>query len=248
MVKVFRPKTSIRKRKRGTQYTWKKKNRRLSDESRYSGAIVGLGSSFGFPQKMRTKLRYCDTITFDGSSAVGTNTFRMNSLYDPDLSGVGHQPTWFDQICNAAGSAPYGRYRVLGSKLTVTFSNSTAPATAALNTSPELVFIEPSTASTAAYTSTSSLMECSSNKWAVLQAKEGGNNSKTLSVTYSPQRDLGLSSGDDTVTGGYNSNPSNSFYAHIGKRSQNTYAGSVIAFVQIEYFVEFYLRNEVNTS
>lgn len=44
-----------------------------------------------------------------------------NSLFDPDVSGAGHQPLGFDEWM-----AIYGRYRVLGSQCTVnTINNST---------------------------------------------------------------------------------------------------------------------------
>ena len=41
----------------------------------------------------------------------------MNSLFDPDQTGTGHQPYYFDQF-----AALYNRYTVLGSKLTAEFS------------------------------------------------------------------------------------------------------------------------------
>lgn len=43
----------------------------------------------------------------------------LNSLFDPDRSGVGHQPYCFDQWASF-----YNRYRVYGCKYTVTFINT----------------------------------------------------------------------------------------------------------------------------
>lgn len=42
--------------------------------------------------------------------------FRANSLYDPDFSGAGHQPMYFDEM-----SAIYNHWTVIGSKITATF-------------------------------------------------------------------------------------------------------------------------------
>ena len=48
----------------------------------------------------------------------------MNSLFDPDFTGTGHQPYYFDQFATI-----YQRYTVIGSKLTATFT----PIPAAIN-------------------------------------------------------------------------------------------------------------------
>ncbi len=46
--------------------------------------------------------------------------FRLNSLFDPDLSGVGHQPYGFDQV-----AAFYKHYRVEKATIEVTVYNAT---------------------------------------------------------------------------------------------------------------------------
>ena len=89
---------------------------------------------FGFPDRMVTKLRYVDNFNLTGAAGVvGANVFRFNSCFDPDLSGVGHQPMYFDQFCGAAGTGPYGRYRVISAKATVSFMQTNPPAIAATN-------------------------------------------------------------------------------------------------------------------
>ena len=66
-----------------------------------------------------TKLVYTDTILLSstGSVAFNTHTFRANSVFDPDWTGAGHQPTRFDQL-----AALYQRYEVLKSKIRVQFT------------------------------------------------------------------------------------------------------------------------------
>lgn len=65
-----------------------------------------------FPDSFITRFRYVED--FLQTSSVGANfnvwQWRMNSLYDPNVSGGGHQPRGFDQLCGAA--APYSKYRV----------------------------------------------------------------------------------------------------------------------------------------
>ena len=66
-----------------------------------------------------TKLVYTDTVLLSstGSVAFTTHTFRANSVFDPDWTGAGHQPTRFDQL-----AALYQRYEVLKSKIRVQFT------------------------------------------------------------------------------------------------------------------------------
>lgn len=71
----------------------------------------------GWGKKVMAKLRYVDYITIDPPSAgVASYVFRATSLFDPDLTGVGHQPMGFDQLMNR-----YDHYTVVGAKLTAQF-------------------------------------------------------------------------------------------------------------------------------
>lgn len=66
--------------------------------------------------KTTSRLRYVDTISIDVSAAsIANHVFRCNSVFDPDLTGIGHQPFGYDQH-----TLLYDRYRVLSSKITVT--------------------------------------------------------------------------------------------------------------------------------
>jgi len=45
-----------------------------------------------------TKLVYCDQASYDATtSTVAYNCYRANSVFDPDLTGAGHQPMGYDQ-------------------------------------------------------------------------------------------------------------------------------------------------------
>ncbi len=63
-----------------------------------------------FPLRYLCRLRYAQTklYTTGASGVSGTeNAFSLNSLYDPDITGVGHQPYGFDQV-----AALYSNYLV----------------------------------------------------------------------------------------------------------------------------------------
>lgn len=76
----------------------------------------------GFPRSMLVKLRYCQLVTLNpAAGAIAINNFRANSLFDPDATGAGHQPSNYDRL-----TAIYDRYTVLGAKCTVTLAPITA--------------------------------------------------------------------------------------------------------------------------
>ncbi len=79
-----------------------------------------------FPTRRMAKLRYVQSVQLAPTTgAAAIHSFRANSLFDPDLTGTGHQPYGFDQLMGV-----YNHYTVLGAKITVTFQNEGATALA----------------------------------------------------------------------------------------------------------------------
>jgi hypothetical protein len=90
--------------------------------------VVGFpnfNNSSPFPPMMHKKLQYSSNNTLSSYSTAGiTGTeqiFNLNSLFDPDATGVGHQPYGFDQLCSSTG--PYYKYKVLRAHVTCEFTN-----------------------------------------------------------------------------------------------------------------------------
>lgn len=75
-------------------------------------AKIGRFPGVGFPDELHCTLKYVeDSIAFSGVSP-SAQVFRINSLFDPNLTGTGHQPLWFDQL-----SIPYGKYLVVAARV-----------------------------------------------------------------------------------------------------------------------------------
>jgi len=75
--------------------------------------IVNLG--LGFPKKLMMTLKYSNTVTINSlAGSVGATNFACNGLWDPFLTGAGHQPMYFDQIMSL-----YDHYHVVGAKATI---------------------------------------------------------------------------------------------------------------------------------
>ena len=77
-----------------------------------------------------TKLRYAERINIPAAAAVGLANaylFNLNSIYDPDRTGVGHQPMGRDQL-----ALLYHRYRVFAVSWRIEFSPTDGPSVSSL--------------------------------------------------------------------------------------------------------------------
>ncbi|MDB4369182.1 hypothetical protein N9Z56_01265 [bacterium] len=75
----------------------------------------------GFPKTMSARVRYVEQIaTLDAPIlGVASYVFRLNSLHDPNFTGVGHKPMGMDEY-----NALYAHYQVLGCKYRVLFNST----------------------------------------------------------------------------------------------------------------------------
>lgn len=206
------------------------------------GRITGLSrDDFGFPDRVKTKMIYADVITLTSTlGSVADYVFRMNSLFDPDFTGTGHQPQWFDQF-----SAVYTNYRVLGSKITCRFVPTNINDTEANDSGPFIVGVTTAITNTLSASSYATLLEDGNSNNSIIVDKQGANNCATVSNTYSPLRDLGVGPQDDTTMATTSNNPSAQFYAHVWAKDMDESSNTRVAVqVQIEYQVEFFRRIE----
>jgi len=75
-----------------------------------------------FPARTTRALRYSSSFYLAGTSGVvATNVLSANGLYDPEITGGGHQPMGFDQMMLS-----YQHFTVTHARLLVTFHNLVA--------------------------------------------------------------------------------------------------------------------------
>lgn len=89
---------------------------------------------FGFPLMLKLRHRYVDQVALSSTAgSLNVQKFSANSLYDPDITGGGHQPMYFDNLM-----AIYDHYTVVKSKITVklvlTTTTATSPSYVCLHT------------------------------------------------------------------------------------------------------------------
>lgn len=194
----------------------------------------------GFPIKKLVKLRYAQEIVLPGTSnGIVQHQFRANSVYDPDFTGVGHQPMNYDRW-----AALYDHYTVMSSKCKVT---PTAVGTS--NVIPGYVGIMISTDSggTSTLSNVTSLFENKliSHKWLNPGNITGfalNPNSKGITSYFNAKRIFGVVNPEDGAAYGalISTNPARDAYfnVYIASVSGNTPA-NITALVEMEYTVLF---------
>lgn len=234
MARVFskvRPKTS-----RYKVYSRKKKTTRgTKDVVLKTNMVPGLSvprSIYGFPSSMTTKLRYADVVPLTYTSTVTKYSFGANNVFDPDFTGTGHQPYFYDQI-----TPLFNRYVVLGSKITVTFlpvSSTVTPPSG-----PGIVgIIGDNNAGVSSVATT--LMEGQNSVSKFISAWSGTDLKAMVMATYSPEISLGISSDDDTVAALVSAGPAKTWFFTLYCQDYNSTTSSALyAKVNIEYTVRF---------
>ena len=127
--------------------------------------------------------------------------FSANGLFDPDLTGAGHQPMGFDQIMPL-----YNNYVVISASITCTFSGR--PSDASTN-SIQMVGIKNADSVHALSVLSTSLIEQRKINYKFLNWNSGGSSVKTVKQHQKSWKMLGLSSpfSDVTYRGSVSGNP-----------------------------------------
>jgi len=176
------------KRKR----TFKKKRTYKNKKFGQRNLILG-----GFPKSKIVKLRYVTEVVLDAATGVNAvHAFRANSLFDPDYTGIGHQPSNFDRWANI-----YDHYTVLGSKITVRY---TPHATA--STTPGYLGIALTDSGTVTSTVNAlNLLERKlvNSRYRAIGINENQHGFKPLTHTFSAQKFFGKSKGSLINDGQY---------------------------------------------
>lgn len=104
---------------------WKGKGNKLFQRGGNCRTIANPQALSPFPERMFTIHRYCEQHTLYTDNATGligaTQTYNLNSVYDPDNTSVGHQASGFDQM-----TPIYNKYVVYAVKVCISVLNCDA--------------------------------------------------------------------------------------------------------------------------
>ena len=189
---------------------------------------------FGFPPNILTRLRYNDIVTLtstDGSLAI--QQMRMNSIFDPDVTSAGHQPLYHDQF-----AAIYNHYTVVGSKITVTFTNTVSGA-GSINGAVACGLV---VGDDATFSSTFQTL-CEQNKalHGTLPGFAGSAKTLTFTQTYGAVEDEGIDpyAGSSLVRTAMGANPTEVYFAQAWVQGIAGADGVIAVDFNIEYTVLF---------
>lgn len=166
----------------GKRYTKKvTKSRARNNRKRKAYPRIPLG----IESTKLVKLRYADNFTLNPTTGViGVHTFCANGLYDPNITGTGHQPMYFDTY-----SAIYDQYVVLGSKITI----HAAPSTAAAGTAVYFGCLLEDDNSSLATKTTNYMMEQKNNRYKTVNSVNYSNlGTSTLVKKFSAKKYYGV--------------------------------------------------------
>lgn len=186
----------------------------------------------GLPDKLRTKLMYCESIALGNftSSILQYKAFNLSQPYDPDPAIGGGQPTYYDQL-----SAIYNEVNVVGAKMTVTFVKT--DNSGITSDGPYMVGVIGGVSSTPATTDAPTLCTTANSQWDILHTQA----TKNCVATYSP-RMLSANGTNESSTLG----TSAAYYGIVWASPQGTaVTGVVNAIVSIEYICDFFSLNQV---
>lgn len=163
-----------------------------------------------FPKTMTTTMRYCSQISINpGLAGVpGYHYFRANSIFDPDFTGVGHQPLGHDVF-----EGIYHHYAVKRCTLTAKYLTTAASETEA-NMVCGVRIDKDTTTSPAG--SGLNLIEQDNCAWAVIGPESG--KALTVSKTFDSVSFLGLQNaqlGSSLVGADFGANPGESAYFQV---------------------------------
>ncbi len=218
----------------------RKKSRRRS--KRQLRLTTPLTFASPFPPRMIKVVRYSDkfALTEAAAGAGAFNVFTPSSLYDPDNTGVGHQPMFFDQLCTSTG--PYTQYRALRTVSRISFANNVD--------TPCIVgwYVSTNGTAPATYTTTLEKPWC---RYKMVGAKTGGGANWDAVAVIDHAKGFGLVrshlENDDYYAGAYNSSPSKNLYFAVFTYGTSA-VSSVFMTVELEIEAEFFSLNNTAGS
>lgn len=215
---------------------------------RYKKQPLPLG---GFPDKKAVRMKYCDLITLNpnslGSGVPTVHHFRANSVYDPDLTGVGHQPRGFDEH-----AVLYDHYTVIGSKIKASFESDVDNR----STAGQYCFLMLQDTAGTPTNLVEILEESDKNKIGYRPLNTQTGKSITLRKSFSPYKMFGIPKKDSLLSNGdltpqVGTNPAEDAIFTVGvicNRTTSTDPPQLVVRVEIEYLVLFSEKRPMESS
>ncbi len=180
-----------------------------------------------------------------GAGTILDHVFSANGMFDPDITGVGHQPIGFDQWMGTF----FNHYIVVGSKIHVrAYSKTTDVAT---GTTMCGIQLNDESASLAGDFATV-LMERPQTRYTILTNSQGSKSTVVIKKGFSAKKFFHRTDiiGDSVLRGTTTSNPSEQAYFHCwcGTPDNSSNPAGIQMIVTITYVCRLLEPNEVAPS
>lgn len=229
------------KSKRGGKRVAKRGGKRGGNRyvRKYQPNTVNAKGTLAVPDRMLLRLPYYEAIKWSGNPQAYYD-WNLNSIYDPNRSGIGHQPLGYDQW-----KLLYNRYRVVGVKARFSATNlSDVPVRVGI--------VGDNQPSGAIYLSDVSMFEQPHMKSFILGSANGVN-TRSFTMFFSPAKITGSPmyryKSDNQYQAQWSSNPSEIIVAHtIGRSLDGETALDVHWDVHFTYIIEAFDRLTLSLS
>lgn len=184
-----------------------------------------------FAPRIVTSLVYCEIVSITMASGPGNldYQFNLNSLFDPDITGAGHQPKGFDQL-----STLYARYRVYAVRYHVSYIVN-------LSTDQNVAFVVAPTNSSSGYANLTSPREVFQSKYNISTFYTPRSVSGMVNLPQLNGKSRESYAADDTTAGTTTTSPSEVLSLHCVSAIQNTAVSqSANLSIKLEFLSEFW--------
>jgi len=109
------------KRKRKAQQNYSQSRKKATYSNPVTRPLTTISDRTGFGNRATVKMIYSEKFNLGGAllGAANVYQFRLNSIFDPNFTGSGHQPTTHDQL-----SVIFEEYTVTDVRYKISFVNS----------------------------------------------------------------------------------------------------------------------------
>lgn len=195
----------------------------------YGNSLSYFTRNPGLTTSLVRKIRYTEFVNFNPTvGAAAVLIFKANGCYDPNFTGIGHQPLGFDQYM-----AMYEHFRVVSSTCTLTVMPD--PTLSATN---NFVIVNRLSDSTAAITNSARLIEAGFCSWDTVSP---GDSAKRVVKSFDTNKYFPNQKNSFNVVGSQTGDPSELALYHLSVDSVPGTGdpGIQYGFVVIDYIVQF---------
>lgn len=203
----------------------------------------------GIKDPLMIRLRYVENVTLNpGVNTTANHLFRCNSVFDPNYTGTGHQPLYFDTY-----TALFNHYIVLGSRITVNLSsggNQQAEPAGQWG-----IYLNDDTTAITGTAAASQIQEQKKGVWSFLNmySRDNARPASRLSLNFSTKKFFGIRDVKDnkfSLGASVTTNPTDEAYFTIWYNHPDVALDPATAYanVVIEYIVQFSELKEIAQS